>query len=288
MDDRVLGATRRRRPRISDDETTRRTLEAGVAVVSEHGLTVSLEHLSLEEIIRQAGVSRASVYRRWPARHQFFNDLLVEVARGQDLRFDLGPVVAAVEAVLQRHRAPAGVDAAVAADRRHALVVDLLLASIEADFSAVSSSAAYRTYLGVRATFASLPDGPTREAVAQTLAGRERSLISARAALYAALADSFGYRLVPALSPPSGFEVVAHAASAAMNGMLLALAADPGLRERTVGGSSLPAYVVARAILAHLEPDPNARVEPDSWHALPAMLRSIDASTLSLSPTPPP
>ena len=70
----------RRRVRISDEETGRRMLAAAVALIGERGMSVSLEHLSLEEIIQAAGVARSSVYRRWPYKDLFFSDLLVELA----------------------------------------------------------------------------------------------------------------------------------------------------------------------------------------------------------------
>ena len=56
-------------------------LEAATALVNETGLTVSLEHISLEEVIRAAGVSRSAAYRRWPYKDLFFSDLLKELAR---------------------------------------------------------------------------------------------------------------------------------------------------------------------------------------------------------------
>ena len=75
------GLTRRRR-RLSDQETEQRMLQAALAMVNQAGLTVSLEHISFEDVIRDAGVSRSAVYRRWPYKDLFFSDLLRELARG--------------------------------------------------------------------------------------------------------------------------------------------------------------------------------------------------------------
>ena len=75
------GLTRRRR-RLSDEETEQRMLQAALAMVNQAGLTVSLDHISFEDVIRDAGVSRSAVYRRWPYKDLFFSDLLRELARG--------------------------------------------------------------------------------------------------------------------------------------------------------------------------------------------------------------
>ena len=62
----------------SGDE--RRMLGAALAVVGRTGLTVSLDHLSFEDIIRDADVSRSAVYRRWPYKDLFFSDLVKQLA----------------------------------------------------------------------------------------------------------------------------------------------------------------------------------------------------------------
>jgi len=46
-------------------------LQAAVAMINRDGLTVSLDHLSFEEVIRDADVSRSAVYRRWPYKQPF-------------------------------------------------------------------------------------------------------------------------------------------------------------------------------------------------------------------------
>ena len=53
-------------------------LAAAVAMVHRTGLTVSLDHISFEDIIRDADVSRSAVYRRWPYKDLFFSELITE------------------------------------------------------------------------------------------------------------------------------------------------------------------------------------------------------------------
>ena len=71
----------RRARRLSDQETERRMLAAAAAMVQRTGLTVSLDHISFEDVIRDADVARSAVYRRWPYKDLFFSDLVKELAR---------------------------------------------------------------------------------------------------------------------------------------------------------------------------------------------------------------
>lgn len=278
--ERVVGATTRRQ-RISDAETERRTLAAAVALVSEHGLTVSLEHISLEDVIRRADVSRSSAYRRWPYKHEFVNDLLVELARGNRLGLDLGASAAAIQTVLDTH----GARPRSAATRR-SLVVDLLRAAMEADFESACRSPEHRSYLAVRAAFAGLPAGPTRSAVAEAIAAREAHLVRLRAAMYARTAGLVAYRLAAPLQAPSGFDVMARAVSATFTGMLIAVDAEPALRREReshalFGSSRGAAWSVAvRALvgvaLAYVEPDPACQWDGAGLQRLSGEVRALD------------
>ena len=56
-------------------------LHTATGLIDASGLTVSLDHISFEEVIQQAGVSRSAAYRRWPYKDLFFSDLLKELAQ---------------------------------------------------------------------------------------------------------------------------------------------------------------------------------------------------------------
>ena len=70
-----------KRQRLSAEELRDRMLDTAKSMIADAGgLTVSLAHLNMEEIIRAAGVPRSSVYREWAAREDFYVDLMVELS----------------------------------------------------------------------------------------------------------------------------------------------------------------------------------------------------------------
>src|SRR5450631_4654440 len=71
----------RRSRRLSDQVSEQRMLHAAIALVTRTGFTVSLDHLSFEDIIGAADVARSAVYRRWPYKDLFFSDLVKELAK---------------------------------------------------------------------------------------------------------------------------------------------------------------------------------------------------------------
>lgn len=218
-DQTPTGATRRR-IRISDAETERRMLDAALEMIAVRGMSVSLEHLSLEEVIATAGVSRSSAYRRWPYKDLFFSDLLVELARSTNLEDEGAEPLRQAQALL----------------------------------------AARRTYIALNATFLGLPDGDLRRTVGAALAQTEQRFTTHRAQVAAEMTDVLGYRLVPPLTAPDGFELMASAVGSAITGLVIKALASPQLVAerrllRAFGSTrpaewSLPAFVIVGVALS--------------------------------------
>jgi len=252
----------RRRARLSDAQTERRMLDAGLDLMDARGLTVSLEHLGFEEVIAAAGVSRASVYRRWPHKDLFFGDLLLELARAADLADEGEALVAAASAELAARAEELGAEPA-----RTDLVVDLLRRVMEADAEVIARSPRWRTYVTLHVTFAGLPDGRLRQDVAEALAATEREFTARRAEVFAAFAELVGYRLVPGQGDADGFRRLAFALGSAATGVMVRALADPELLNRrselAVLGTSRPlawtepALLAASIVRSYLEPDPD-------------------------------
>ncbi len=242
-------------------------LATAVEMINETGLTVSLEHLRLEDVIRAAGVARSAVYRRWPYKDLFFADLLRELARGAD---------AATIGELESKR---GIAQAVAEhadwvetpEGRERLIAELIRGA--RDFETLRRSSAWRTYLALHATFLSLEEGPLREDVGAILEESEAGFVERISESYRELTGLFGYRI----RAGSGvtFEQLAAMASAALRGMALMEPTIPMIEKERVrsaafGGAeaewSLPGLAAGAVILTFLEADPEiewdeARIE---------------------------
>ena len=254
----------RRRRRLSDAETERRMLRAAVAMVNRTGLTVSLDHIGLEDVIREADVSRSAVYRRWPYKDLFISDLVRQLATNAT------PTIVADEVAMIRQIAAGHLDWLGTPELRHALVMELLRQLPLLDFQTLYSSAGWRTYLALHATFMSLADGELRDEVGAALAQSEREHRARVAQAWEQLTGLLGYRLRPEAGVT--FDIVATLLDAAIRGLVIMALPTPGIAAHRVqawpAGAlasaewSLPALGMAGLAAAFLEPDP--AVEWDS------------------------
>src|ERR1022692_3462029 len=185
-------------------------LRAAMAMVNRTGLTVSLDHISFEDVIRDADVSRSSVYRRWPYKDLFFSDLVKELAK------DATPAIINAELQLMRR---------VVAELRHGLVIELCRQLALLDFQTMYGSAEWRTYIALHATFMSLADGELRDQVQLSLAQSEKDRTARIAQAWEQLAGLFGYRLRPELG--TTFETMATLLSATMRGLIIMALSAP-------------------------------------------------------------
>ncbi|GAA3800730.1 TetR/AcrR family transcriptional regulator [Cellulomonas soli] len=269
-----------RRPRMSDADTRSRMLSAAVDLLAERGVTVGLDGLALEDVIRHADVSRTSAYRRWPTRDAFHADVLLEVARGTDLPGIGARVVAEAEAVLEEPWVDLGTVAG-----RHELFVELMRLSFQADLEGVLASPQFGAYLALRAAFASVPEPDLRDELAAELQVSERRTLARGAAILAGAARLLGLRLVAPLDAPDGYTVVARAVSAMTTGSVIAAQVDPALVHATqqlapfgvarTAAWSVPTFTLTGLVLGHLEPDPgSAALDADDVRR--ALLRLVE------------
>ncbi len=272
----------RRGRRLSDQETEQRMLRSAVATVNREGLTVSLDHLSFEDIIRDADVSRSAVYRRWPYKDLFFSDLVKELAK------DATPSIADDEVALMRQILGDHVDRFESPEGRQDLVVELIRQLALFDFQTIYGSAGWRTYLALYATVAGLAPGELRDQLEVALARSEQRRTIRIAESWEQLTGLFGYRLRPELGVT--FETMATMLTATMRGLVIASLSTPDIAADRVQANpfgavrreewSLAAIGIGATASAFLEPDPDiewddARLagvqrELRSWVAPPA------------------
>lgn len=248
----------RRARRLSEEETEQRMLEAALALVNRNGLTVSLDHLSLEEVIREAGVSRSAVYRRWPYKDLFFSDLVKELAKNATPTIVEDEIGVLREVVVERD------DWFATQELRNGLVTEVIRRLAPLDFEILYESARWRTYLALNAAFASIADDEIREQVEIALAQSEQAHTARIAEAWERLADLFGFRLRE--DAAATFEALAVLLSATMRGLVITALSNPAIARHRVIASpfgaiekeewSLPAMSCASIAATFLEPDP--------------------------------
>ena len=225
METRVASSSRaptglaRRGRRLSDHETEQRMLQAAVAMVSRTGLTVSLEHISFEDVIRDAGVSRSAVYRRWPYKDLFFSDLVKELAQKAT------PTIVSEELDLIKRVVAERTDWLETPELRHRLVVELLRRLSLLDFQTLYGSPEWLTYLALHATFLSIADEELRDQVQAALAQSEHDHIARVASAWERLTGLIGYRLRPEFG--ATFETAATLVDSAMRGLVITALSVP-------------------------------------------------------------
>ena len=234
----------RRARRLSDQETERRMLAAAVAMVHRTGLTVSLDHISFEDVIRDADVARSAVYRRWPYKDLFFSDLVKELAEEA-----IPPALLDDEYELIRRVVAEHLDWLDTPELRASLVSELFRQAALLDFEAFCRSPEWRTYFALHATFLSL---------ARIVKGWQQ------------LAGLLGYRVRPETG--ATLDTVVTLIDATMHGMVMMALAIPAMAtHRTTAAPfgaaapqdwSLPALGIAGIAAAFFEPD--SAIEWDS------------------------
>ena len=256
------------RRRMNDRETEQRILDAAVALVHERGISTGLEGIAFEEVVRRAEVSRTSAYRRWPQRDRFHGDVLLKLASGTTLPASdasiIGPTAAVVADRAQRLGSP---------QERRNLVVELLRVSIGRDFEVVSTAPEWRTFTSLLASHQGIDDAGLRDAVAAELVATQRRSDQTRARAYAQFTALLGYRLVPPLAGPDGYELMSLAAGTTMTGLLTRLSLDDpsgqAPRRMRAFGSTEPAewtaavYMIASTVIGYIEPDPGVTWSPE-------------------------
>lgn len=236
-------------------------IATALSEIAARGLTVGLDHLSLEKVIAASGVSRATAYRIWPSKQQFLADVIVASVRSTTLDVDSEQEAGRILALLERH-ADFATDPAT---RRH-VVVDGLRISIQADLERMVDSPQWSTYLALSATSRGLPDGVLKTEVTSALAQADQRFTDHRVTVYARLPRLLGYRLRPPLDETTGFALLSQAAGALMTGFVVKIDTQPHLLTDTFtlaafGARELPwtapAFALTGLVLSYLEPDPD-------------------------------
>ncbi|MCJ1681888.1 TetR/AcrR family transcriptional regulator [Rathayibacter sp. VKM Ac-2928] len=255
--------------RFSREQVRTRLLDAALAVVRAEGLRVGVSHLPLEDVIRSAGVPRSTVYRIWPTRQAFYDELVAAIPE-RILTARLDPTsLTAGDAYLHRRLA----EQPTPEQMREILVASLTVA-IEANYDNVFASQHWRNFVALIGAVDSHSES-ARVAIHEALHSRQVHFIENMAKYYRHTLAEAGLRLRSGREEE--YAVLASAISSFVEGLCVARIAAPELVTGPIdpGRPDSPSLVVAGTLMlidGFCEPVPPA----------PAPTRSAPAADAAL------
>lgn len=180
--------------RVSAEEVRQRMLDAGRELALESGAALTIEHLRLEEIIQRARVPRSSVYRMWPYKDDYLDDLLCYLAGPGSVFSDrvvFDPeTFAVVERVLIDNKQLLATQAG-----RRALLCEIVRLATARNYAALTDSVAWRLQTTLIATLGSNRNVAAREKIATALEDAHTRSRDSMVGMFGYLAGVIGLRL---------------------------------------------------------------------------------------------
>lgn len=245
-----------KRPRLSESDLRERILGTAVAMLTESGgLTVSMAHLNMEELIRIADVPRSSVYRAWGSKEAFHVELMERMVLPGPEGSYADDVVRVARAVLEQHRELLGTP-----QGRRTVLAELIRCTVTHSFHGAARSLAWRSFTALALAVPTFDEGD-QERILAALARSHARVIDRVAEMYAEALPKLGMRV------KAGFDIRTCIAtgSSAMDGLIRLSLTDPDtVASRTVRAGpngepvewELPAVAFMAILDAMVEPDP--------------------------------
>jgi AcrR family transcriptional regulator len=281
---RGVGHAMTARPeRVPAEEIRQRMLEAGRELANEAGAALTIEHLRLEEVIQRARVPRSSVYRLWPYRDDYIDDLLCHLAGGGSW-FSDRPVLdpgtfADVRQILAEN---AGLLATL--EGRRSLLCEITRVTVTRNYAGLTESTPWRLHMALVATLGSTRSGQARKRIAAALEDSQRRSREMMVAVLVQLASVVGLRprdpsytldhialagglvvqslalrnvqIQAAIGAPEGPGMASASDTALVDGLLNGPLPGPGLHGQQAEWS-LAAFVYLGVLDAFIELDPD-------------------------------
>ncbi len=220
------------------------------------GLTVSMAHLNMEELIRIADVPRSSVYRAWGTKEAFYVELMERmVAPGPEGSY-ADEVVRVAREVLRHNRDRLGTS-----QGRRAVLLETVRRTVTQSFHGAARSLAWRSFTALSVAVPTLDEHDQRRVLAALAASHAR-IIDRISDLYAEILPVLGMRM------KAGCDIRTAIAtgSSAMDGLIRLSVTDPTtVASRTVRPGldgepvdwELPAVAFMAILDAMVEPAPD-------------------------------
>jgi hypothetical protein len=142
-------------------------LDAGRELALEVGAALTIEHLRLEEVIQRARVPRSSVYRLWPYREEYIDDLLCYLA-GAGSYFSDRPVLDPETLTVATQVVGENLGLLATSAGRRALLCEVVRITCARNYE-LTGSPQWRLYMALVATLGSTRSGPARRRIAAAL-----------------------------------------------------------------------------------------------------------------------
>lgn len=218
--------------RLSKNEVENRLLETAKRLVRKSGLTVSLEHLRLDELMELADVPKTSFYRVWESKDAFFIRLLEELVQpegGVGAAFDPETLEISREVVREYQHLMGD------ANGRQRVLAEAIRRGARQNFSAVRQSISWQTYMAILATLPGIRDSEARRRIQSALQTAENYFIDRMAAFYSELLPVFRYRFRDGVNSRH----VAAAGAAVVEGLVQRYVVSPELVDTPIPGPGI-------------------------------------------------
>lgn len=247
-----------RRARLRAPEVRQRVLDVALDRVGSLGMTVGFEHLMMDDLIREAEVSRSSTYRLWDSKEAFVADLMVEIARRAATSLvDESTLQICVRILLEN------VDRVATPEGRHQVVLETIRVALQHNYQSVVSSVAWQSYVSLTAALLGRVDNSAREEITEALRSGSDAFVEQMAAFHQWFAELLGYRIRPEWA--GDYRPYATLVSAIVEGLGIRQIANPSIVLATYRGPATmqpdPEWTLASAGLLgvferFMEPDP--------------------------------
>lgn len=180
--------------RVPAEEVRQRMLDAGREMALETGAALTIEHLRLEEIIRRARVPRSSVYRMWPYKDDYTDDLLCYLAGpgswfNDRVVFD-PETFAVLDRVLTENKQLLATE-----QGRRALLCEVVRVATARNYQALTESEGWRLHTALIATLSSTRSGEAQQKIAAALEDAHTRSRDSMVGLFGYIAGVIGLRM---------------------------------------------------------------------------------------------
>ncbi|AXH35192.1 TetR/AcrR family transcriptional regulator [Humibacter sp. BT305] len=218
-----------RRTRLRAPEVRQRVLDVALDRVGSLGMTVGFEHIMMDDLIREADVSRSSTYRLWDSKEAFVADLMVEIARKAATSLvDESTMEICVRILLEN------VELVATADGRHRIVLETIRVALQHNYASVVSSVEWQSYVSLTAALLGRVDNAAREEITDALRSGSDAFVEQMAAFHKWFAEVLGFRIRPEWA--GDYRPYAALVSAIVEGLGIRQIANPAIVLATYRG----------------------------------------------------